>query len=79
MHSSSERTIGIRLVAGIILLVPAAYCTWLTIDGLRERRDLRMQLAELSHVRYGLLNADVWVSKLVPILNTRIDALDLQA
>ncbi len=38
-----------------------------------------MDLAEISHVRYGLLNADRWVEKIVPILDAQIDALDLTA
>ncbi len=38
-----------------------------------------MELAEISHVRYGLLNADRWVEKIVPILSAQIDALDLTA
>ena len=39
----------------------------------------RMELAEISHVRYGLLNADRWVEKVVPILYAQVDALDLTA
>jgi hypothetical protein len=38
-----------------------------------------MELAEISHVRYGVLNADRWVEKIVPILAAQIDALDLTA
>lgn len=38
-----------------------------------------MDLAEISHARYGLLNADRWVEKIVPILDAQIDALDLTA
>lgn len=40
---------------------------------------LRMDLAEISHVRYGVLNADRWVEKIVPILGAQIDAIDLTA
>ena len=36
-------------------------------------------MAEISHARYGLLNTSVWVAKLLPILDARIDALDLKA
>ncbi len=53
--------------------------TWMTIEGLSQRRRLRQELAEISHVRYDLLNADRWVHQLVPILEARIDALDLTA
>ena len=38
-----------------------------------------MDLAELSHVRYGVLNADRWVENIVPVLNAQIDTLDLAA
>jgi hypothetical protein len=71
--------IGFRLVAGVLLLAAAIVCTWLTIHGLSSRRRLRAELAEISHVRYGLLDADRWVEKLVPILDAKIDALDLNA
>ncbi len=69
----------VRLVVGLLLLATAALFTCLTIGGLSIRRDLRTELAELSHVRYGLLNADRWVEKLVPIVNANIDQLDLKA
>ena len=69
----------LRLAAGAILLLVAAAFTWLTIDGLAKRRLLRYDLAEITHVRYGMLNADQWVDKLVPILNAKIDSLDLTA
>jgi hypothetical protein len=70
---------GLRLVASVLLLAAAGEFTWLTIDGLAARRTLRTELAEISHVRYGLLNADRWLEKLVPILEANIDALDLKA
>ena len=68
-----------RLLAGVVLLAVAVVFTWRTIDGLSQRRQLRIELAEISHARYDLLNVNVWVAKIVPILNARIDALDLRA
>ena len=38
-----------------------------------------MELAEISHVRYGLLNANRWREIIAPILAARIDTLDLNA
>jgi len=76
-ETGPTRRFDVRPVAAAILLVIAAGFTYRTIDGLAERRKLRTELAEISHVRYGLLNADRWVEKLVPILNARIDTLDL--
>jgi hypothetical protein len=79
MSPSSENKFDFRLVAAALLLLPAIACTWLTIEGLSSRRDLRMELAEINHARYGFLNADRWVEKIVPILNAKIDQLDLTA
>jgi hypothetical protein len=71
--------IGFRVVAGVLLLPAAILFTWLTIDGLSARRRLRTELAEISHVRYGLLNVDRWMEKIVPILEANVDALDIKA
>ena len=83
-HTDSSRQhppwmIDFRLVIVVLLLVAAILFTWLTIDGLSSRRRLRMELAEISHVRYGLLNADRWREIIAPILDARIDTLDLKA
>jgi hypothetical protein len=69
----------LRLAAGILLLAAAGYSVRQTLDVLSARRMLQMDLAEISHVRYGLLNADRWVEKIVPVLDARIDELDLTA
>ncbi len=68
-----------RFAAALLLLAPAAFFTWRTVDGLATRRLLRMEQAELGHVRYGLLNADQWVERILPVLEAKIDALDLTA
>src|SRR6185437_3221926 len=69
----------IRIALGVLLLAIAGFSVWQTIDILGARRDLRTDLAELNHVRYGVLNADRWVAQMVPILEAQIDALDLTA
>jgi Paraquat-inducible protein A len=74
----ASRWIDLRLAAGLILLLPAIWFTWLTMDGLAKRRDLRTGLAELEHVRYGLLSADQWRAIIGPILNAQVDKLDLK-
>ncbi|HEY1876122.1 MAG TPA: hypothetical protein VGG66_01590, partial [Rhizomicrobium sp.] len=66
------------MAAGIILLLPAIWFSWLTIDGLARRREFRTDLAELEHVRYGLLSADQWRTIIGPILNAQVDKLDLK-
>jgi len=73
-----SRWFNLSLAASIVLLVPAIWFSWRTIDGLDKRRDLRTDLAELEHVRYGLLSADQWRAIIGPILNAQVDKLDLK-
>ena len=73
-----SRQFDLRFAAGAILLLPVIWFTWLTVDGLAARRQLRTDLAELTHVRYGLLSADRWRDIIAPILNAQIDKLDLK-
>src|SRR5215471_13543290 len=68
---------GTRLIAGALLLAPAIWFTNQTIDGLASRRALRFELAEIGHVRYSMLNADRWRDILVPIVQARIESLDV--
>lgn len=67
-----------RLVPAALLLAAAAVLTWSVVVRLEARRVVRTELAEISHARYGLLSADRWVKILTPILDSRIDTLDLQ-
>lgn len=68
----------LRLTLGVVLLLPAVWFSWKTVSGLNARRDLRSDLAELQHVRYGILSADQWRGIITQILNTQIDKLDLK-
>ncbi len=74
-----RRIFDLRFILALLLLAPAALFAWRTVDGLAARRVLRTDLAEIGHVRFGVLNADRWVEKILPILNGKIDALDLTA
>ena len=74
-----RRIFDFRFAIALLLLAPAALFAWRTVDGLAARRVLRTDLAELGHVRFGVLNADRWVEKILPILDGKIDALDLTA
>lgn len=76
-HGSS-RWFDLRLALGIILLLPAIWFSWQTVDGLARRRDIRTDLAELQHVRYGILDADQWRAFIAQVLNAQIDRIDLK-
>ena len=67
-----------RLAVSVLLLGAGVPLTWSTVQKLETRRELRTELAEISHARYGLLNANRWVEIITPILDRQIDALDLQ-
>jgi len=73
-----SRSIDFRLAAGAILLLPAIWFSWKTVDGLAARRIIRTDLAEITHARYGILSADQWRSIIGPILDAQIDKLDLK-
>jgi hypothetical protein len=68
----------LRLIVGVILLVPAIWFSWKTVDGLAARRLLRTDLAEITHARYGILSADQWRELIGPILEAQVDKLDLK-
>lgn len=69
----------LRLAFAILLLLPAVWGSWQTMEGLDKRREFRTDLAELEHVRYGILSADQWRSIIGPILNAQVDKLDLKS
>jgi hypothetical protein len=73
-----SRSFNPRLVAGVILLFPAIWFSWKTVDGLARRRLIRTDLAEITHARYGILSADQWRSIIGPMLNAQIDKLDVK-
>jgi hypothetical protein len=77
-RSMTSRSFDLRLAAAVILLVPAIWFSWKTIDGLAERRVLRTDLAEITHARYGILSADQWRAIIGPILDAQVDKLDLK-
>jgi hypothetical protein len=66
------------LAAAAILLLPAIWFSWKTIDCLAARRLVRTDLAEITHARYGILSADQWRGIIGPILNAQVDRLDLK-
>ena len=68
----------LRLALGILLLFPAIWFSWRTVDGLEARRDLRTDLAEITHARYGILSADQWRGVIAPIVDAQVDKFDLR-
>ena len=73
-----SRSLDFRLAAAVILLLPAIWFSWKTVDGLAARRLIRTDLAEITNVRYGILSADQWRNLIGPMLNAQVDKLDLK-
>ena len=67
-----------RLAVAAILLLPAIWFSWKTVDGLETRRVMRTDLAEIENAQYGILSADKWRAIIGPILNAQIDQLDFK-
>jgi hypothetical protein len=64
------------LVCGA-LLVTASILTYRVDTEMHANRQLRIDLAEIRHIRYDLLNANAWAGRIQPIFSKRIAALDL--
>jgi hypothetical protein len=77
--SQPSRWFHLRLAVSAILLLPAIWFTWKTVDGLAARRLVRTDLAEITHARYGILSADQWRTIIGPMLNAQVDKLDLKS
>jgi hypothetical protein len=72
-----SRSFNLRFIASVLLLLPAIWFTWKTVDGLAARRVLRTDLAEITNARYGILSADRWRELIGPMLNAQVDKLNL--
>ena len=76
--SKHSRSFDFRLAAAVILLLPAIWFSWKTVDGLAARRLIRTDLAEITNARYGILSADQWRTLIGPMLNAQVEKLDLK-
>jgi hypothetical protein len=76
--SRHSRSFDLRLAVSVILLLPAIWFSWKTVDGLAARRLIRTDLAEITHARYGILSADQWRAIIGPILNAQVDKIELK-
>jgi hypothetical protein len=67
----------VRQVLALALLIGAGWLMVGLVADLNRVKVLKTDLAEIHHVRYGLLDADVWVARIGEILEKRVDELDL--
>jgi hypothetical protein len=67
----------IRRILAVGLLIGAAWLLVYLVDDLNRVKVLKTDLAEIHHVRYGLLDAEEWVDRISVVLDKRVDELDL--
>lgn len=67
----------IIIILSLGLLSLASLQTIQMISLAKENQELKTDLAEINHVRYGLLNADEWRDQLTLILSKKILEMDL--
>ncbi len=75
MHPKRSRlaaALAVGLLLGVAVLLVAQ-----SISDLRRAQVIETDLAELRDVRYGLLNAEVWVEQLSALLAHKIDTFEL--
>ncbi len=65
------------IVLSLGLLATASVLTTQMIILAKENQELKIDLAEINHARYGLLNADEWREQVSIILSKKIIEMDL--
>jgi hypothetical protein len=77
MPMPTRWTSALTTLAAVTAFAGAAVLTLLLILDSARLKALELDLAEVRDVRYGLLDADQWVSQLTAILDRRIEAFEL--
>lgn len=62
----------LKIVISSLALIAAMVLTIQYISLARQNQSLKTDLAEITHIRYGLLNADEWSNQLATILSIKI-------
>lgn len=71
---SSRRSTALITLAALAAFTGAAVLTLVLVLDSARLKALELDLAELRDVRWGLLDADQWVTRIAAILDRRIDA-----
>ena len=62
----------VRVVVGTVILIATALLTIQMIVLARQNQEIKTDLAEVNHIRYGLLNVDEWSLRVSVILSQEI-------
>ncbi len=72
MNESKPRRAHLKIVISSIALITAMVLTMQLISHARQLQVLKTDLAEVNHIRYGLLNTDEWAYQMATILSIKI-------
>jgi len=67
-----ENTSLLKIVISTGIFLVAAVLTVQLISQARQNQQLKTDLAEINHIRYGLLNVDEWTDQVTTILSIKI-------
>ena len=74
---TAEGTVGTTVLLSVALTLMAGL-SWQLVHDLRARQHLVQDRAEFQHVKYGMLNADLWVEQISAILEKKVRELQLR-
>ena len=77
MLMKESNTILLKIVISAIIFLVAAGLTVQLISQARQNQKLKTDLAEINHIRYGLLNVDEWTDQVTTILSIKIVEYEL--
>ena len=67
----------LKILVSTALLAATTVLTVQLIVQARKNQEMKIDLAEINHIRYGLLNANAWKEKITLIVSKKILELDL--
>ena len=72
MHENKPGRAHLKIVLSTVAIIAALVLSVQYISLARETQELKTDLAEINHMRYGLLNVDEWSDQLSTILSIKI-------
>ncbi len=72
MNKNKPGRAHLKIVLSTAAIIAALVLTVQYISLARQNQELKTDLAEINHIRYGLLNADDWADQLSTILSIKI-------
>lgn len=66
-----------QIILSLAILAAMIYLTWQVIILSKSNQEKKIDLSEIDHVRYGLLNVDEWEEKIAVIITQKINEFEL--